>query len=122
MTCRRLLSLLMLCLLAGCVTAPAATPTTPGPLPDVQTIQTMLSGLDQCDGGSVLVLNTGHGPFVIPPDVPAQLKSDVHEELVQAREHVITIRYREMPPTKTTIAHKQVMAIIIQGKQFRLHR
>lgn len=87
---------------------------------DVRTIKTMITGIDQFDGGQVWGLNTSLGVFVVGPEVPGGVKSELHERLVEAHEKVVIIRYEDIPASKKVVAHKRVVGMVVDGEEFRL--
>ena len=118
----RLVPILLILLLAtACAkqTTPPAAPATPES--EVKTVKTMVTGIDMYDSEQVLVLNTALGPFIIGPDVLENIKMDIHEHVIEARDRVMTIDYVEESATDTTIAHNRIVAITINGNEYRLH-
>lgn len=83
-----------------------------------QTVQTMVTGIDQFDGGAVWGLNTSHGTFVVGPEVSGEMKNTVYEHLMKAHDRVITIRYRATPANGEMLAHKRVTALLIQDTPY----
>lgn len=82
----------------------------------------MVSGIDQFDGGKTWGLNTGHGTFVVGPEVSSATKTEVYEHLMKAHNEVIVISYREIPASADIVAHKRVTAIIIQERPYVFSR
>ncbi|MDC0335324.1 hypothetical protein OAN24_00295 [Pseudodesulfovibrio sp.] len=120
----RISCLLLVCalvmLVCACAKQPAPTEPVAPETKEQFTIKTMVTGIDQFDGGAVWGLNTGHGTFVVGPEVPGGIKSMVYEHLMEAHDQVITIRYADMPATGATVAHKRVTAIVIEETEYRL--
>jgi len=132
-----ILPLLMLVLLfAGCARQPH--PAEPGSAPKsaptskkmppagkdtetVHTIRTMITGLDQYTKENILVLNTADGPYVIGPDVSGPQLSEIHSDLTDAHDRVITILFVNKPATEATIAHRRVTGLVIEDRVYELN-
>jgi len=117
-----LLTIAALLLMAACAKQPTQTKAPPPTTSVEHSLQTMLTGIDQFDGGEVWGLNTGHGTFVVGPEVSSAVKTKVYEHLMEARDLVIVIRYREIPANKDIVAHKRVTAIVIQETEYLFSR
>lgn len=105
--------------LAGCAGKQATAPDTSRP---TRTVRTMLTGLDQFPEESVLALSTSHGTFVVGPEVPEANRSQLFAQLSEARNQVLTITYRDMPATRTTVPHKRVVGLALDGRAVDLGR
>lgn len=92
------------------------------PMPDgpVVSVQTMIAGVDRFPEERILSLNTGHGPFVVGPEVDEATKSMVFEKIMEYREYVMTIRYVHMPSDGDYMAHNRVTSMIINGEEIQL--
>lgn len=117
---RLCLLLLSLCLLlaAGCPKQSRNTDSPPPPAE--QTVRTMLSGLDQFPEEGILSLETSRGVFVVGPDVTEETRTRLYGELVEARDQVLTIRYRTIPRSGKTMAHNRVTGLTIGETPFSL--
>lgn len=113
---RVLIILALICGLAAC----NKQPTIPSSSAPTKTIQTMVWGIDQFETENAWGLNTGHGPFVIGPEVDASTKSMLHETIMEARNYVITIRYVDMPAQGSRVAHRRVLSMVIHDKEIIL--
>lgn len=109
-----------LLLMGACVKQPV-TPQQPSPPHAEKSIKAIITGIETFDGGHVMALSTAHGDFVVGPQVSLSDKQRVHEMLLAAQDRVITIFYVDKPKTKTTIAHKLVTGLDIQGKLMRFN-
>lgn len=130
---RIILPLLILILLfAGCArqprpadpmpdAAPAAKSTPSTGKEKVYTVRCMVTGLDQYNDENILVLNTMDGPYVIGPNVSGPQLSEIHSDLTDARDRVITIRYVNKPATGKTIAHRRVTGLVIEERVYDLN-
>lgn len=115
-----LLSIVLLFLLGACAKQPQSPQAPARQIQEELVVKTMVTGIDQFDGGTVLGLNTGHGVFVVGPEVSQTMKDTVYEHLMKAHDRVVTIRYRDMPASRETVAHKRVTAIVVDGTAYRL--
>lgn len=113
--------LLILLLVAACARQQSPSPA-PAPRPEVKTVKTMVTGIDMYDSEQVLVLKTAQDSFIMGPNVLENIKMDIHEHVIEARDRVVTIEYVEEPATETTIAHNRIVAITINGNEYRLHQ
>lgn len=86
------------------------------------TIQTMVTGIDQFDEGTVWGVNTGHGIFVVGPEVSKAMKTQVFEHLMEAHDEVIIIRYVDMSAGDGMVAHKRVTSMVIQETPYFFSR
>jgi len=111
--------LLVLCLLAACAKQQSTSTTPPAPTIGAEhTIQTIVTGIDQFDEGRVWGLNTGHGTFVVGPEVYSAVKDTIYEHIMETHNQVVIIRYADVPASGEIIAHKRVTAITIQGTEY----
>lgn len=114
-------ALLTLALLFGVFACTAHDQTRP-PMPDGSevSVQTMIAGVDRFPEEGILSLNTGHGPFVVGPEVDEATKSMVFEKIMEYREYVMTIRYVSMPSDGDHVAHNRATSMIINGEEIQL--
>lgn len=116
---RRIAALITILLVVAACQRHTVSPSPP-PAQPAKTVQTMLIGIDQFDGGDVWGLNTGHGVFVVGPETPRETKETLYSHLVEARDTVITIAYRDIPAGRRTVAHRRATTIRVQETTYRL--
>lgn len=118
-TSLRSLLLLVTAVFLLCACTKEVSPDSSGHASKVRSIKTMVTGIDQFDGGQVWGLNTSLGSFVVGPEVPGGVKSTLYEHLMEARDRVITIFYEDIPASKGVMAHKRVTGITVQETEYR---
>lgn len=113
----RLTVLALLIMLAACARQPEQ-PTAPvftsPPRSEEYSVETYVTGIDPFDDGKVWGLNTENGVFVVGPEVSDAKKTTVFERIMDARDEVILIRYRNVPAGDGVVAHKRVTSMVIQ--------
>lgn len=110
-------TLALFILLAGCAKQPEqSTQSTFSPPPRSKelSLETYVTGIDHFDNGKVWGLNTENGVFVVGPEVSDAMKTTVFEQLMDARDEPILIRYREVPNGDGMVAHKRVTSMVIR--------
>lgn len=110
---------LALCLVLAACAGRTHAPDSGGP---VRVVKTMITGIDQFPDENVMALSTGHGAFVVGPEVSQADKTALAEKLIAARDYVVTIRYVEVEADGDRQAHRRVVAMIIRDESLQLVR
>lgn len=119
---RRLLPVILgLVLLSACTQQLRMPPVPPSePSNGEQAVRITVTGLDQYDEDRVLVIQTASDQYVIGPEVADATKASIYEHLSSTRGLAVTIRYVVMDATGTTVAHKRVTGLVVEGREYRL--